>query len=144
MVIKASEIFEDFMLASPAIGGIRPNRVRDKLTKAIFKIAGGLWPLRFKYRLLERHATMGQTDLFNNNILIEGNLKESEMLSSIWHEILEILNKKYDLAMPHDLLSRLETNTFEVLVNNPQFIQELLTYAKRYNGTREKTKNTKK
>lgn len=143
-MVKMSEEFEDLMLASAAIGGIRPSRVRDKLDNTLLKIAGCLFPLRFKHRMLERHATMGQTDLFNNTVLIDGNLKESDMLSSIWHEILEVINKKYGLEMPHEILSRLETHTYEALINNPQFIQELLVYAKRYNGIRQETKKIKK
>jgi hypothetical protein len=140
-----SESFDDFMAASSAMGitGIRPNRVRDRLNGTIFKIAGCLWPVRFKHRLLERHQVLGQADLFNNNIIIEGNLKEAETLTAIWHEILEVLNKKYDIDMSHEILSRLETHVFEALVNNPQFLQELLIYAKRYNGVNKTVKKTK-
>jgi hypothetical protein len=135
--------FEDLMVSSAGLGTIRPNRIRDRLAGTCLKLAGFLWPIRFAFRLLERHSTMGQMDLFNNTLLIEGNLTEPETLSAVWHEILEVLNKKYEWSITHELLSSIEVNTFEALINNPHFVTELLRYAKQYSGTKTATKNKK-
>ena len=124
--------FEDFAASSAGLAGVRKNRVRDAFRNLTLRLCGAKYPVLFIQRLVERHGVAGQTDLFNENMIIEGNLTEGEMLSSIWHEVLEVLNKKFVLNMEHDLLQKLENATFAALVDNPEYLQELLIYAKRY------------
>lgn len=123
--------FEDVSILTE-FSGLRNNRSRDLLSRVSLKLQGSLVPIAFKARLLERHQVCGQTDFYNENILLDANLTEAETLSTILHEIMEFLNKKHKLGLEHDIICSLEALLFDVMANNPAYIEVLLDYARRY------------
>lgn len=132
MTVKATtEIpHEEIAVAAAAYKGKRTSRPRTALDKTTLRICGADYAISFVFRLMERFNVYGQTDLFNNTILIESNLTEPEALSTILHEILEIINRKHILGLDHDTLQKLEVMLFAVFADNPRFMEALARYAK--------------
>lgn len=135
--------FEDITLDGTQYNNIRKNKIRDRLVNKKLKIGGTKFTLGAKSRLLERFGVIGQTDFFNQSILVDSNITEDQTLVTILHEMIECINKKYYLELPHDLINALEVHLFETLTNNPIYLKELLQYAKRYSVDSEGTKEVK-
>jgi len=127
------EEFQDIVLNGKQLNNIRKNVVRDRIDGTSIKVGGFKFSIGHRARLLERFQVTGQTDFFNDSILIDSNLTEGNTLATLWHEILECVNRKYHVDMPHDLLETLEETLFQVLIDNPKFLEELIKYSKKYN-----------
>lgn len=125
--------FQDVATNDGAFQNIRKNSARDRLNGSNIKIGGTNFVIGIKNRVLERFKVAGQTDFFNDTILLEANLTEANTLVTLLHEMLECISRKYYLDLPHELIDSLETNLFEALVNNPNVLKELLTYSKKIN-----------
>ena len=110
---------------------IRKNAIRDRLNGSKLRIGGTKFLIGVKNRLLERFKIVGQTDFFNDTILLEANLTEGNTLITVLHEIIECISRKYHLDLPHELIDGLETYLFQALVDNPHFLKELIIYAKK-------------
>jgi len=124
--------FTDITLDANVYNNVRKNKARDRLLGKVIKAGGTKFTIAAKARLLERFGVVGQTDFFNQTILIDSNLSEDQTLVTLLHEMIECVNKKYYMDLPHDLINALEVHLFETLINNPDFLQELLTYSKKY------------
>ena len=124
--------FEDITLDGTQYNNVRKNSIRDNLVDEQLKIGGTKFTLAAKARLLERFGVVGQTDFFNQSILVDSNITEDQTLVTILHEMLECINKKYYLSLPHDLINALEVHIFETLMNNPVYLKELLKYSRKY------------
>ena len=129
--------FEDITLDANAYNNVRKNKIRDALIDTVLKIGGSKFTIAARARLLERFGVVGQTDFFGMSILMDSNLTEDQTLVTLLHEIIECINKKYYLSLPHDLINALEVHIFETLINNPHFLKELLRYAQRYIKTND-------
>lgn len=127
-----NEEFEDITLNGKNLNNIRKNAVRDRLDGMQIKIGGFKFKVGHRARLLERFAVTGQTDFFNDSILLDSNLTEGNTLATLWHEILECVNRKFHIDMPHELLETLEETLFQALIDNPKFLEELIKYSKKY------------
>lgn len=125
--------FPDVATNDGNFGVIRKNAVRDRLNGSKIKVGGTSYTIGIKNRVLERFKVSGQTDFFNSTILLEANLTEGNTLVTVLHEIIECISRQYYLDIPHELISELEAHLFDVLVNNPNFLQELLIYSRRLN-----------
>lgn len=123
--------FQDIATNDGTFQNIRKNAARDRLNGSKIKVGGTNFVVGVKNRVLERFKVAGQTDFFNDTILLEANLTESNTLITLMHEIIECISRKYYLDLPHELINGLETYLFEALVNNPHVLQELLIYAKK-------------
>jgi hypothetical protein len=134
--------FEDIATNDGTFQNIRKNVVRDRLNGTKIRIGGTNFAVGIKSRVLERFKVAGQTDFFNDTILLEANLTEANTLVTVLHEIIECISRKYYLDLPHELINGLETYLFDALVNNPNILQELLIYAKKLNNDK-RTKESK-
>ena len=76
---------------------VRKNLARDRLNNTSLKVGGTKFKIGFKGRLTERFQVVGQTDFFNNTMLFDNNQTESQLLSTLLHELIEVLNRKYML-----------------------------------------------
>ncbi len=121
---------------------IRKNVVRDRLNGSKLKIGGKAYTIGIKNRIVERFKISGQTDFFNDTILMEANLTEGNTLITVLHEMLECISRQYYLDIPHELISELEAHLFDSLVDNPALLQELLIYSKKLHD--QTAKNSKK
>ncbi len=52
------------------------------------------------------------------NITISSNINPQVQEVTLLHEIIEIINNICDLALPHQTISTLETNLFQVIRDN--------------------------
>lgn len=123
--------FEDVALGDAEFANIRKNSIRDKLNGSKIKIGGTNYTIGVKNRILERFKVAGQTDFFNDTILLEANLTEGNTLITVLHEMLECISRKYYLDIPHELISELEAHLFDVLIDNPLILEEFLKYSKK-------------
>ncbi len=138
--------FPDIATNDGNFQNIRKNAVRDRLDGSKIKIGGTNYTIGIKNRVLERFKVAGQTDFFNSTILLEANLTEGNTLLTVLHEIIECISRQYYMDIPHELINELEAHLFDVLVDNPKLLQELLIYAKRldYDKSAEGRKTSKK
>ena len=126
------EEFKDITLNGKNLNNIRKNAIRDRLDGTQIKVGGFKFTIGHRARLLERFQVTGQTDFFNDAILLDSNMTEGNTLATLWHEILECVNRKGNLDVPHELICELESHLFQALIDNPKFLEELIRYSKKY------------
>ena len=121
--------FEDITLNGKTLNNIRKNAIRDRIDGKKIKVGGIKFSIGHRARLLERFQVTGQTDFFNSSILLDSNLTEGNTLLTLWHEMIECVNRHQHIDMPHDLIESLETSLFDLLVDNPMILKLFLDYA---------------
>lgn len=136
--------FEDITTNDSQFNNNRVNKVRDRLNGTSLRVGGAKFKIGTKGRLLERFDIAGQTDFYNDTILLDSNMTEGNTLSTLVHEAIECVNKKYNMGLPHELIGNLEAHLFTLLVDNPSLLKELLQYSLKINGQGKRSKKAKK
>lgn len=136
--------FEDVTTNDSQFGNNRANGARDRLVGTKLKVGGTNFTVGAKGRMLERFGVAGQTDFYNDTILVDSNMTEGNTLSTILHELLECMNKRFSMELHHELIDELEAHLFSVLVDNPALLKELLKYSIRTYEQGKGSKKTKK
>jgi hypothetical protein len=63
-------------------------------------------------------ADSGVSDFEKQTILINDELTDDNKLSTLLHEVIEIVNSQYNLALPHQTIQTLEASLFAVYKDN--------------------------
>lgn len=73
---------------------------------------------KFSIEYIKGLADNGSTDFDNNIILIKDNMSVDNKLSTVLHELLEVINETYDLNLSHQTIQTLEAGLFQVIKDN--------------------------
>ena len=81
---------------------------------------GGVW-VDVKYISGQEHFPDGESGLalFNQHLIkIDDSMKKEEQESTLIHEILEFINKMWELGLDHKTICCLEVSLYQVLKDN--------------------------
>jgi hypothetical protein len=126
-------------------GHVKPTKdLREKWEGKIVDLVSVPHTLHFDPELLGRESSLGAIWHYQNEIQLEYSLKPRDLLTTLLHEFLESINKRYDLRLPHQKIQTLEAGLFQVMMSNPDIFQEFVNEA-RYTYEKKKSgKNGKK
>ena len=74
--------------------------------------------LVYKIEYISGLADFGSTKFDNQIILIDKEITEDNKISTLYHEIIEIINSQNDLSLNHQTISTLEASLFQVIKDN--------------------------
>jgi hypothetical protein len=74
--------------------------------------------LDYKLQFVDGLADFGSTNFNKQVILIDKDLTNDNKVSTLVHEILEILNSQNDLNLTHQTISTLEAGLYQVIKDN--------------------------
>lgn len=72
----------------------------------------------FSIREVEWLADYGSADFDKQIINIKAGLHPEQTTSTLFHEIIEIINDTYDLNLTHQTIQTIEASLFQVLKDN--------------------------
>jgi hypothetical protein len=78
------------------------------------KIGGKTFIVKF----IDGLGDYGSTDFDTQTILIRNGMTEENKLSTLIHEILEVLNDTYNLELKHQTIQTLEAGLFQIYQDN--------------------------
>lgn len=74
--------------------------------------------LDYKVEVVEGLADYGSTNFSTQTILLANEQTEDMLVSSLLHEIIEVINQHNDLGLAHQTIQTIEANLFQVLKDN--------------------------
>jgi len=89
------------------------------------KILGYEWTLENKLSV-EQIGSSGKMIMANQLILIATNQCEEQKISTVLHEIIEVLNYSFNLKLNHNQIFSLESGLYQTLKDNGIDLQPLL------------------
>ena len=84
-------------------------KIKDKI-----KVGG----LVFRVKDVSGLADYGSTDFDRQIILIKKELTDDNKESTLYHEIVEIINNTYDLNLSHQTIQTIEASIFQIIKDN--------------------------
>lgn len=95
----------------------------DKLNGLEVDILDLTFTVEFEKNLVGRWGTPGQIGFhLVNTIFLDPDVTDQELLSVLIHEILEGILKRFNIEVPHHVISSLEVGFYNLLLNNSDFV----------------------
>lgn len=95
----------------------------DKLDGLKISILDLTFTVEFEKNLVGRWGTPGQIGFhLVNTIFLDPDVTDQELLSVLIHEILEGILKRFNIEVPHHVISSLEVGFYNLLLTNPDFV----------------------
>jgi hypothetical protein len=96
--------------------------------------------IHFDPELMAKESNLGVIYHYRNEIHIEYSLKPRDLLTTLLHEFLESINKRYELKLPHQKIQMLEAGIFQIMMSNPTIMQEFVNEGRK-STSEEETKS---
>ena len=106
--------------------GRRNTTLQDRVVDYVkdVKISGLRFDLRKESRMVDKFERMGMTDFYNEIIGIDDGLTDSQFVSTLIHELLEVLKRNYRIGVEsHEDVMRLETAIYALFIDNPKLVE---------------------
>lgn len=111
---------------------------KKSLTKKIenldLDILGFRYKVSFVKGLIDRFNITGCASVWGSDIQIDPSISSLDILSSILHEILEVMLRKTDTKFEHEIIGKLETFLIMLFVDNPELMEIILETTKKEGG----------
>lgn len=91
-------------------------RLRDIPRTVVVRDA--VWDVRFVRSIREDKTAVGQADFDEKEILICLGIGKKEQAKTLIHELLHAFECEYQIALPHDLIYKLEEPIYRFLCDN--------------------------
>jgi hypothetical protein len=105
-----------------------------KIENLNLDILGFPYKVNFVEGLITRFKTTGCAAVWGSDIQIDPDISNLDILSSILHEIIEVMFRKTDTPYKHEIISRIETFLMLLLIDNPELMELALETAKKEGG----------
>jgi len=94
-------------------------------------ILGFPYQVKFVEDLLKRFNITGCANVWGDRIEIDPDVTNLDVLSCIFHEIVEVMMRKTETKCEHELISRFETFLMMIIIRNPELVELALDVAKK-------------
>jgi hypothetical protein len=81
--------------------------------------------------LIKRFSVTGCASVWGDEIQIDPDITNLDILSCIFHEIIEVMMRKTETKYDHELISRFEIFLMMILIRNPELMEIALETAKK-------------
>lgn len=108
-------------------------------------ILGFPYKVNFEENLIGRFNVTGCASVWGSDIQIDPSVSNLDILSSLLHEIIEVMFRKTDTEYKHEIISRFEIFLMLLIIDNPELMELILETAKKEGGPlKGRTKKTVK
>jgi hypothetical protein len=97
-------------------------------------VGGEKYHLVFHEKRWRLDGSPGTVNFPHAKIYLDTSLENNRIIAILNHELLEIINDKYSLELPHPILCVLENTTTEILRDNKEYRELLPKYVSDYTG----------
>ena len=105
-----------------------------KLEQMNLDVLGFPYKVYFVKDLISRFNVTGCASVWGSDIQIDPSVSNLDILSSILHEIVEVMLRKTETKFDHEIVSRFETFLIMLFVENPELMELILETAKKEGG----------
>lgn len=116
-------------------GGLLLKTYKKPLHKKIEElevdILGFPYHVKFIEDLIKRFNISGCANVWGDRIEIDPDITNLDVLSCIFHEIIEVMMRKTETKCEHELISRFETFLMMIIIRNPELVELALDVAKK-------------
>lgn len=105
--------------------------LRKKIESMKFNILGFPYKVEFVKDLIKRFNITGCASVWGSEIQIDPEISNLDVLSAIFHEIIEVMLRKTETKYEHELVSRFETFLMLLFVDNPELMELALETTKK-------------
>ena len=120
------------------------NKLLEAMQGATVELQGIPYTIKIEEGLAQHNDAVGQIRYYEQEIALEPSLPPFEFFSTILHEFIEFVNKKFELDLEHHQIQVLETSLFQILVDNPWYMKSVLETLYVDKATNTKTKSKEK
>jgi hypothetical protein len=100
--------------------------IKEKLDGAYINICDMPYVIENQEDLLEKYQLLGQVQHYVHAIVLDGAVGDIDRVSTLIHEIIEVINKRYEIGLSHETITILENQLFSVLFRNVDLFLMLL------------------
>lgn len=116
--------------------------LRKKIENLSIDILGFPYKVEFVKDLIKRFNVAGCASIWGSEIQIDPEVSNLDIISSLLHEIIEVMLRKTETKYEHELVSRFETFLMLLLIDNPELMEIAIETAKK-EGQSIKNRRTK-
>jgi hypothetical protein len=102
-----------------------------KLERMNLAILGFPYKITFVKGLIDRFNVTGCAQVWGDEIQIDSGVTPLDTLSSILHEIIEVMFRKTETKYEHEIISRFEILMMMFIIENPELMEVILETAKK-------------
>ncbi len=105
--------------------------LRKKIEELEIDVLGFPYQVKFVEDLIKRFNITGCANVWGDEIQIDPDVTNLDVISCIFHEIIEVMMRKTETKCEHELISRFETFLMMILIRNPELVELALDVAKK-------------
>ena len=105
---------------------IKFEMIKEALNESTANLQGIPYTILLEEGLTSHYDCVGQIRYYEQTIAVEPCLPPYEFFSTILHEFIEFVNKKFELDLEHSTIQSFETALFQALVDNPWYMRAIL------------------
>jgi hypothetical protein len=102
------------------------NQVEEILDGKVVNICGTPFSVTFEHDLVDRYGILGQVHHFKNDIRLESDASDSITISTLLHEILEVIVRRREIKLEHTDITNIEVDLLGVLQYNTGLLRKIL------------------
>lgn len=104
----------------------RMSEIGKRLEQTKLDIAGEKYSIIFEPNLIDRHKCAGYADIFGNEIHVEEATTDHAACGIVMHEVVELISRKFELAVPHRVITAMAMALNNTLISSPDFLKAML------------------
>lgn len=105
-----------------------------KLSDLNLDILGFPYKITFVKDMVAKFNITGCASVWDSDIQIDDGIGNLDTLSSILHEIIEVMFRKTETEYKHDTISKIETFMMSLIIENPELMEIIVETAKKEGG----------
>jgi hypothetical protein len=102
------------------------NQLKELLRDEGVKVSGHKYRVIPTDGLLDLYELLGQIRHYDHEIDIDDTIGTSDYVSTVIHEVMEAINRRYGMDLNHSVITVLEVGFFQFLRDNPVQILAML------------------
>ena len=105
-----------------------------KIENLNLNVLGFPYTVEFEKDLISRFNVTGCASVWGSKIQIDSSVSNLDILSSLLHEIIEVMFRKTETKYEHEIIARFEIFLMTVIIENPELLRLILETAKKEGG----------
>lgn len=108
--------------------------LQKKVTNLHLNVLGFPYKVIFEEELINRHNLTATASVWGSEVHVDPSITNLDILSSILHEIIEVMFRKTETKYEHEIISRIEIFLMALIIENPELMELIVETAKKEGG----------
>jgi hypothetical protein len=105
-----------------------------KIENLYLDVLGFPYKVKFVEDLVSRFNITGCASVWGSDIQLDPSVSNLDILSSLLHEVIEVMLRKTETKFEHELVTRFETFLMLLIIDNPELMELILETTKKEGG----------